>query len=158
MPIYEYRCEKCGQMNEFLVLKREEALHCKQCGSEDLTKLLSAHNTSSAHLENLLSPVREVVAEHQLLRHTGKLLFRVVCISSVSLIKRAVRREIEDYTSSSVTISFLIRDSNSSNTGRTSVLNLPATSTNIILSPTFRFPELIQIFTSTTPALCLKVG
>jgi putative FmdB family regulatory protein len=45
MPIYEYRCEKCGQMNEFLILRREEPLRCKQCGSEDLTKLLSAHNT-----------------------------------------------------------------------------------------------------------------
>jgi hypothetical protein len=76
--------------------------------------------------------------------HAGKLLFWVGSISSVSLLKRAVRIEIEDYTSSSVTISFLIRDSNSSNTGRMSVLNLPATSTNIILSPTFRFPELIQ--------------
>jgi putative FmdB family regulatory protein len=45
MPIYEYRCEKCGQMNEFLILKKEEALRCKQCGSEDLTRLLSTHNT-----------------------------------------------------------------------------------------------------------------
>ena len=48
MPIYEYRCEKCGQMNEFLILKREEKLRCKQCGSEDLTKLLSAHNTTNS--------------------------------------------------------------------------------------------------------------
>jgi len=45
MPIYEYRCEKCGQVNEFLILKREEPVRCKHCGSEDLTKLLSAHNT-----------------------------------------------------------------------------------------------------------------
>jgi putative FmdB family regulatory protein len=48
MPIYEYRCEKCGQMNEFLILKREEKLRCKQCGSEDLTKLLSAHNITNS--------------------------------------------------------------------------------------------------------------
>jgi putative FmdB family regulatory protein len=47
MPIYEYRCERCGQVNEFLILRREEPLHCKQCGSMDLTKLLSAHNTVS---------------------------------------------------------------------------------------------------------------
>ena len=53
MPIYEYRCEKCGQMNEFLIMKREEALRCKQCGSEDLTRLLSAHNTSSGSSRRL---------------------------------------------------------------------------------------------------------
>ena len=48
MPIYEYRCEKCGQVNEFLILGKQEQLSCKQCGSEDLTKLLSAHNTSNS--------------------------------------------------------------------------------------------------------------
>jgi len=45
MPIYEYRCEKCGQVNEFLILGKRDQLLCKQCGSKDLTKLLSAHNT-----------------------------------------------------------------------------------------------------------------
>ena len=25
MPIYEYRCEKCGQVNEFLILERQES-------------------------------------------------------------------------------------------------------------------------------------
>jgi putative FmdB family regulatory protein len=48
MPIYEYRCEKCGQVNEFLILGRREQLSCKQCGGENLTKLLSAHNTSNS--------------------------------------------------------------------------------------------------------------
>lgn len=47
MPIYEYRCEKCGFVNEFLVRGMQEQLSCKQCGGEDLKKLLSAHNTSS---------------------------------------------------------------------------------------------------------------
>jgi len=45
MPIYEYRCEKCGQVNEFLILGKQQPLLCRECGSEDLTKLLSAHNT-----------------------------------------------------------------------------------------------------------------
>lgn len=48
MPIYEYRCEKCGQVNEFLVLEKKEQLSCKQCGGQDLMKLLSAHNTSNS--------------------------------------------------------------------------------------------------------------
>jgi len=33
MPIFEYRCGKCGQTNEFLILKKEEPLRCKQCGT-----------------------------------------------------------------------------------------------------------------------------
>jgi len=37
MPIYEYRCEKCGQVNEFLILGNQHRLQCEQCGSEDLT-------------------------------------------------------------------------------------------------------------------------
>ena len=48
MPIYEYRCETCGQVNEFLVLRKEEQHRCKQCGGRELTKLLSAHNTTSS--------------------------------------------------------------------------------------------------------------
>ena len=47
MPIYEYRCEKCGQVNEFIILGKQEELLCKQCGSGDLKKLLSAHNISN---------------------------------------------------------------------------------------------------------------
>lgn len=47
MPIYEYRCEKCGQVNEFLILRSQDPLHCEHCGSDDLTKLMSAHNTSA---------------------------------------------------------------------------------------------------------------
>jgi putative FmdB family regulatory protein len=56
MPIYEYRCEKCGQVNEFLILGKQEPQHCKQCGSEDLTKLLSAHNTSGSSSRELAVP------------------------------------------------------------------------------------------------------
>ncbi len=56
MLIYEYRCEKCGQVNEFLILGKQEQLHCKQCGSEDLTKLLSAHNTSSSSSQEFAEP------------------------------------------------------------------------------------------------------
>jgi len=56
MPIYEYRCGKCGQVNEFLILTKQEQVHCKQCGSEDLTKLLSAHNTAGSSSRRLPEP------------------------------------------------------------------------------------------------------
>lgn len=46
MPIYEYRCQKCGEVSEFLVLGKQESLACTGCGSEDLIKLMSAHNVS----------------------------------------------------------------------------------------------------------------
>ncbi len=48
MPIYEYHCEKCGQVNEFLILGEQKPLRCEKCGSEELTKLISAHNTFSS--------------------------------------------------------------------------------------------------------------
>jgi len=48
MPIYEYRCEKCGEVSEFLVLGPQQSLHCNGCGSEDLKKLMSAHNTTNS--------------------------------------------------------------------------------------------------------------
>jgi putative FmdB family regulatory protein len=45
MPIYEYKCQDCGQINEVLVLKKDEEVSCKSCNSQNLEKLISAHNT-----------------------------------------------------------------------------------------------------------------
>jgi putative FmdB family regulatory protein len=56
MPIYEYRCQKCGQVDEFLIMKKQEQPRCSQCGSEDLTKLMSAHSTSSSSSRNVGEP------------------------------------------------------------------------------------------------------
>ncbi len=56
MPIYEYRCEKCGQVNEFIVLAKKDHLQCKKCESEKLTKILSAHNVSSGSAERTPQP------------------------------------------------------------------------------------------------------
>jgi putative FmdB family regulatory protein len=50
VPIFEYRCNACHEVNEFLVLGKEEVLSCSKCGSQDLIKLMSAHNApASAH-------------------------------------------------------------------------------------------------------------
>jgi len=44
MPIYEYRCENCEKVTDFLegvgdgIIKKE----CKYCGSKQLKKILSA--------------------------------------------------------------------------------------------------------------------
>jgi putative FmdB family regulatory protein len=45
MPIYEYRCDKCGEVSELLILGSNETPACTHCGSEELSKLMSAHNT-----------------------------------------------------------------------------------------------------------------
>jgi len=43
MPIYEYRCENCGKITEFLVMRSSDAetVICKYCGSKKLKKLIS---------------------------------------------------------------------------------------------------------------------
>ena len=43
MPLYEYQCKSCGQISEILVRTPIEAqeLHCKNCDSIDLTRLIS---------------------------------------------------------------------------------------------------------------------
>jgi putative FmdB family regulatory protein len=48
MPIYEYKCAKCGKISEFLVgVGQEETLiKCKYCSSEEMVKLISAPHVS----------------------------------------------------------------------------------------------------------------
>lgn len=41
MPIYEYKCKECGESFE-LLQQMNDTPACKNCGSEDLTRLLSA--------------------------------------------------------------------------------------------------------------------
>jgi len=40
MPIYEYRCKKCGEVSEFLVLRDNDPVTCKKCGGVNLGKLM----------------------------------------------------------------------------------------------------------------------
>jgi putative FmdB family regulatory protein len=49
MPIYEYRCAKCDKVSEFLVGvgKEKSEIKCKYCGSEDMTRIISAPFVSS---------------------------------------------------------------------------------------------------------------
>ena len=43
MPIYEYRCQSCGEISEIFqgVGENDDPLQCKHCSSKDLEKLLS---------------------------------------------------------------------------------------------------------------------
>ena len=42
MPIFEYKCNDCGKVIEFLEKSREPQPHkCGKCGSSNMTKMLS---------------------------------------------------------------------------------------------------------------------
>ena len=48
MPIYEYRCQDCGEKFEKLVRINSEQIElvCPNCGSKEAEKLLSVFGTS----------------------------------------------------------------------------------------------------------------
>lgn len=41
MPIYEYKCNRCGETSEILLKSMNSRVVCPQCDSGDLTKLIS---------------------------------------------------------------------------------------------------------------------
>jgi putative FmdB family regulatory protein len=48
MPIYEFKCQDCGKISELLVMRKDEAVSCTSCNSQNLEKLMSAHNTANS--------------------------------------------------------------------------------------------------------------
>ncbi len=50
MPLYEYRCEKCGEKFETLISlnKISDPVECIKCGSKETTRLLSSFSASSS--------------------------------------------------------------------------------------------------------------
>ena len=44
MPIYDFRCQECGEVSEFLVYstRSDRKLACSGCGSQNLERLISA--------------------------------------------------------------------------------------------------------------------
>ena len=61
MPIYEYRCLKCGRKSTFVTLSVKAALDpaCRKCGSRDVVKLVSRVSISrseESRMESLADP------------------------------------------------------------------------------------------------------
>ena len=61
MPIYEYRCEACGRVSSFLLLRVSEEVNpfCKQCGSKEVTRIISrvaVLKSEEQRMESLLAP------------------------------------------------------------------------------------------------------
>lgn len=51
MPIYEFKCSKCQEYIEILVMGANDPkveMRCDQCGSEELERILSTANFNSA--------------------------------------------------------------------------------------------------------------
>ena len=61
MPIYEYRCKKCGKKSTFITLSIKSSLKpkCRSCGSTRLEKLVSRvaiFRSEDSRLESLADP------------------------------------------------------------------------------------------------------
>ncbi|MFH2067364.1 MAG: zinc ribbon domain-containing protein [Pseudomonadota bacterium] len=54
MPLYDYLCEDCGKHSELLVFHPSDPLKCRECGSSNLKKLLSAHSSMSGPTKHSL--------------------------------------------------------------------------------------------------------
>ncbi|NSW85845.1 MAG: zinc ribbon domain-containing protein [Syntrophobacteraceae bacterium] len=46
MPIYEFRCTGCGQIQEFLLTRSSEQMEmvCRQCGGDEMERVMSQVN------------------------------------------------------------------------------------------------------------------
>ena len=61
MPIFEYRCDDCGRISEFLVIKTDETFipQCKRCKSKRMSRVLSkvrVIRSEESRMESLADP------------------------------------------------------------------------------------------------------
>jgi putative FmdB family regulatory protein len=61
MPIYEFRCDDCGKISEFLLIKSEETFtpQCKRCKSKKMSRVLSrvrVVRSEESRMESLADP------------------------------------------------------------------------------------------------------
>ena len=61
MPIYEYRCNDCGKISEFLLIKTDETFipQCKRCKSKKMSRILSkvrVIHSEESRMESLADP------------------------------------------------------------------------------------------------------
>jgi putative FmdB family regulatory protein len=63
MPIYEFRCEDCGKISEFLLIKTDETFipRCKRCKSKKMSRVLSrvrVVRSEESRMESLADPTK----------------------------------------------------------------------------------------------------
>lgn len=97
MPLYEFRCNKCGKVFTFLVgvIANNTDPYCPKCGSTDLTKLISrirTHLSEETRLENLASSFESIdISDNPSPREVRSLMRRLT-----SALGDEVDREIID--------------------------------------------------------------
>ena len=47
MPLFDFLCSDCGEINEILITTSSDQPECRYCGSLNLQKLISAHSSLS---------------------------------------------------------------------------------------------------------------
>ncbi|MBW2058820.1 MAG: zinc ribbon domain-containing protein [Deltaproteobacteria bacterium] len=63
MPIYEFRCEDCGRVSDFLIISIHESFRpvCKYCKSRRMTRIISrvrVLRSEESRMESLADPSR----------------------------------------------------------------------------------------------------
>ncbi|BEQ17013.1 FmdB family zinc ribbon protein [Desulfoferula mesophila] len=53
MPIYEYKCGKCGHEYEALVMGSPDSVECPKCGSKKKERLMSCFSSAGKGLDSL---------------------------------------------------------------------------------------------------------
>jgi len=57
MPMFEYKCNKCGHKTEFLEKSSGKSKHvCEKCGSSDMQKLFSGFSLGQSSQGNSSCP------------------------------------------------------------------------------------------------------
>jgi len=61
MPIYEYQCNECGKISEFLLIKTDQTFipQCIRCKSKKMTRVLSrvrVMRSEESRMESLADP------------------------------------------------------------------------------------------------------
>jgi putative FmdB family regulatory protein len=82
MPIYEYRCEACGKISEFLLMKTEETIvpQCKRCKSKKMVRVLSrvrVIRSEESRMESLADPSKWGDLDEKDPRSMAKLMKRM---------------------------------------------------------------------------------
>ncbi len=100
MPLYEYRCRKCGKVFTFLVgvVADNTDPFCPRCGGMDLTKLVSrvrAHLSEETRLDNLASSFESMDISDNPSPHEVRSLMRKLTSALGDEVDREVVDEME---------------------------------------------------------------
>ena len=59
MPLFEFKCNDCGQLSELLILGHDDNPECSACGSTRLAKQMSAHSSMSGTSGNVMPGLKD---------------------------------------------------------------------------------------------------